>query len=63
MFGLLTWPAYGSWLPGPARGNTLAGRSAGQGSAVIEEPDREASVRRQRGLKWPAVRLTALVHR
>jgi REP element-mobilizing transposase RayT len=55
MIGLLTWPAYGTWLPGPARGRVDPG--AVQVYATPPEPDEALSANRRRSLKWPAVRL------
>jgi REP element-mobilizing transposase RayT len=57
MIGLLTWPAYGTWLAGPARGWVDPGSV--QKDAALPEPDEASSERRRRSLKWPAVRLDA----
>lgn len=61
MIGLLTWPAYGTWLEGPARGWVDPG--CVQKDAVLPEPDEALSARRRRSLKWPAVRLDDALRR
>ncbi len=57
MFGLLTWPCYGTWLAGPGRGCVDPGR------ALLDEPppepDERVSLSRRQSLKWPAVELAA----
>ncbi|MDY7110395.1 MAG: transposase [Planctomycetota bacterium] len=55
MIGLLTWPAYGTWLPGPARGWVDPGSR--QQDTTPPEPDEALSAHRRRALKWPPVRL------
>lgn len=52
---LLTWPTFGTWLPGPARG--WVDRWLAFDGLVLPEPDTVVSVRRRSGLKWPAVQL------
>jgi REP element-mobilizing transposase RayT len=52
---LLTWTAWGTWLPGPARGWVDPGSA--QRTADLPEPDRRLSARRRHALKWPAARL------
>lgn len=54
MVGLLTWPAYGTWLPGPSRGWIDPG-AAWHGAIV--EPDRALTASRRRSLTWPVVAL------
>ena len=55
MIGLLTWPAYGTWLAGAARGWVDPGRV--QEDTTLPEPEEALSALRRRSLKWPAVRL------
>jgi REP element-mobilizing transposase RayT len=55
--GLLTWPAYGTWLPGPARGWVDPGSVLRD--EPLPEPDHVESIRRRGGLKWPPVTLDA----
>jgi len=55
MIGLLTWPAYGTWLAGAARGWVDPGRV--QEDIALPEPEEALSALRRRSLKWPAVRL------
>jgi REP element-mobilizing transposase RayT len=51
---LLTWPTYGTWLPGPSHGRVehFCG-----GEFILPEPDPAISLRRRRSLKWAAVML------
>lgn len=56
MLALLTWPAYGTWLAGSARGRVDAGPWR-PGDAAVPEPDEALSESRRRSLRWPAVRL------
>ncbi len=51
MVFLLTWPAYGTWLEGAARGRIQPS------TAALPEPDHRLSGSRRTGLKWPAVHL------
>ena len=53
--GLLTWTAYGTWLPGPARGWIDAGSV--QRDEPLPEPDPVISQQRRRSLKWPPAHL------
>jgi REP element-mobilizing transposase RayT len=53
MVFLLTWPAYGTWLNGPARGRIQPSLDE------LPEPDHALSATRRGGLKWPPVRLDA----
>jgi REP element-mobilizing transposase RayT len=55
MIGLLTWPTYGTWLAGPARG--WVDHGSVQSDAALPEPEEALSALRRRNLKWPAVRL------
>lgn len=59
MIALLTWPAFGSWLPGPARGRVEREPHRGPPPAPFRpvEPDAVLSASRRSSLKWPAVRL------
>jgi hypothetical protein len=55
MIRLLTWPTYGTWLPGPGRGWVDPG--AVQTDDTLPEPDATLSSHRRSSLKWPAVTL------
>ena len=49
MIGLLTWPAYGTWLAGAARGWVDPGSV--QKDATLPEPEEALSALRRRSLK------------
>jgi len=52
---LLTWPTWGAWLPGPARGGQVTRFT--HAPEALPAPDEGLSRTRRRGLVWPAVRL------
>ena len=53
MYGVLTWPAYGTWFATRRRG--WVDRDGGGDPCTVPEPDRHARVERS----WPTVRLDA----
>lgn len=53
---VLTWPAFGTWLVGPAHGRIESCRDT---EFVLPEPDEILSIERRRGLKWPVIQLDA----
>ncbi|MCZ6836367.1 MAG: transposase [Planctomycetota bacterium] len=54
MHYILTFPAYGTWLPGPARGMTI---DIDGDYLVLPMPDRFETARRRDALKWPIIEL------
>jgi REP element-mobilizing transposase RayT len=56
MIGVLTWPAYGTWLAGPSHGWLEAMSGA---DWALPEPDQVICAQRRKSLKWPVVQLNA----
>jgi REP element-mobilizing transposase RayT len=56
MIGLLTWPAYGWWLPGPGRGCVDPG-ALHEADDPLPEPDETTSAERRASLERPVVEL------
>lgn len=55
MHALLTWPTFGSWLPGPARGGRV--ESLQRPPTALPAPDPDIAIARGLSLKWPPVSL------
>lgn len=51
---ILTYPAFGTWLPGPGGGRSV---SVGSAELQLPEPDRAETGKRRASLKWPTVEL------